>query len=163
MNLDRQLVEQYRIGGMVHDVGKIGVPEAVLCKPGRLTEDEFAQIKRHPEIGHRILKDIPALAGVLPGVLWHHERWDGGGYPHQLAGQKIPLIARVLALADTFDAMSSTRSYRPALPRKRVLEEIRAGAGTQFDPELVPLFVSLDFADFDLALESHRYLEQRAA
>jgi len=163
MNLDRRLVEEYRIAGMVHDVGKIGVPEAVLCKPGKLTAAEFAQIKRHPEIGHRILKDIPALAGVLPGVLWHHERWDGGGYPHQLAAEKIPLIARVLALADTFDAMSSTRSYRPAMPRHRVLEEIRVGAGTQFDPELAPLFVTLDFSDFDRALESHRVLEQRAA
>jgi HD-GYP domain-containing protein (c-di-GMP phosphodiesterase class II) len=163
LGLEKQLVEQYRTAGIVHDVGKIGVPEAVLTKPGRLTEEEFAQIKLHPEIGYKILKDIPVLAPVLPGVLWHHERWDGRGYPSQLGGEDIPLIARVLALADTFDAMSSNRSYRPALSRPKVLEEIRNSAGTQFDPSLAPLFISLDFADFDRALESHKHLEQKAA
>src|SRR5262249_50759563 len=129
LGLDKKLVEQYRIAGLVHDVGKIGVPEAVLTKPGRLTDEEFEQIKLHPRIGHNILKDIPSLEPVLPGVLWHHERWDGRGYPDKIAGEQIPLIARVLALADTFDAMSSNRSYRPALPRPRVLEEIRKCGG----------------------------------
>jgi HD-GYP domain-containing protein (c-di-GMP phosphodiesterase class II) len=163
MGLERSVVDQYRIAGIVHDVGKIGVPEAVLTKPGRLTEEEFAQIKLHPGIGHHILQGIPRLAPVLPGVLWHHERWDGRGYPDKLVGDKTPLIARVLALADTFDAMSSTRSYRPALPRKKVLEEIARCGGTQFDPELAPIFVRLDFSEFDQALEEHKVLEQRAA
>lgn len=163
MGMDKATVEQYRIAGLVHDVGKIGVPEAVLTKPGRLTDEEFTQIKLHPGIGYNILKDIPALSGVLPGVLWHHERWDGRGYPDKLAGENIPLIARVLALADTFDAMSSNRSYRPAIPRPKVLEEIIKNGGTQFDPQLAPIFVTLDFAEFDGALEAHRQLDQKAA
>lgn len=152
LGLKRVEIEQYRIAGLVHDVGKIGVPEAVLCKVGRLTNEEFAQIKLHPEIGHGILKDIPLLAPMLPGVLHHHEKWGGGGYPHGLQGEEIPLIARVLALADSFDAMSSTRSYRPAMTREAVLAEIRKCAGTQFDPSLAPAFVSLDFSEYDAAL-----------
>ncbi|HEX4794810.1 MAG TPA: HD-GYP domain-containing protein [Humisphaera sp.] len=156
MKLPRDLIEQYHIAGLVHDVGKIGIAEAVLTNPGRLTADEFAQIKRHPEIGYGILKDIPHMTTALPGVLHHHERWDGKGYPHGLAGEAIPLIGRVLALADTFDAMTSTRSYRAATPREKVLEEIRRCAGTQFDPALVPMFVNLDFADFEQSLLRHK-------
>jgi putative two-component system response regulator len=163
IGMDKTLVEQYRIAGLVHDVGKIGVPEGVLTKPGRLTDEEFAQIKLHPGIGYNILKDIPALSASLPGVLSHHERWDGRGYPNKISGEEIPLIARVLALADTFDAMSSNRSYRPALPRHKVLEEIARCAGSQFDPQLAPIFVKLDFTDFDAALEQHRDAEQKAA
>lgn len=142
-------LEVYRLAGLVHDVGKIGVPEVVLCKPGRLTDVEFEKIKQHPVIGHRILKGIPSLARVLPGVLHHHERWDGLGYPHKLCGEQIPMVARVLALADTFDAMSSTRSYRPALPRAEVFAELRRKAGSQFDPELVERFLSMDFGAYD--------------
>lgn len=163
LGMDKATVEQYRIAGLVHDVGKIGVPEGVLCKPGRLTEEEFAQIKLHPGIGYNILQDIPSLKSVLPGVLSHHERWDGRGYPNGIAGEQIPLIARVLALADTFDAMSSNRSYRPALPRPKVLEEIARCGGTQFDPQLAPIFVTLDLTEFDRALEQHRDAEQKAA
>ncbi len=142
-------VETYRIAGLVHDVGKIGVPEAVLRKAGPLSAGEFAEVRRHPEVGFGILQDIDAMAAVRPGVLSHHERWDGHGYPHGLAGPAIPTIARVLALADTFDAMSSNRSYRPAMPRSRVLSELARSAGTQFDPALVPHFVALDFTPFD--------------
>jgi HD-GYP domain-containing protein (c-di-GMP phosphodiesterase class II) len=142
-------LEVYRLAGLVHDVGKIGVPEAVLCKKGRLTDAEFEKIKLHPLIGHRILAGIPSLAKVLPGVLHHHERWDGTGYPHKLASEKIPLLARVLALADTFDAMSSTRSYRPAVARPEVFAELRRTAGSQFDPGLVERFLSMDFGEFD--------------
>ncbi|MBL9031526.1 MAG: HD-GYP domain-containing protein [Phycisphaerae bacterium] len=147
--------ERVHVCGLLHDVGKIGVPEAVLLKPGRLSDDEFELIKRHPAIGHGILKDIPSLHDVLPGVLHHHERWDGMGYPEGLAGDKIPLVARVLALADTFDAMSSNRSYRSAMPRERVLAEIAANAGKQFDPELASIFVRLDFAEFDAMVARH--------
>lgn len=150
--------EVYRvwIAGLVHDVGKIGVPEAVLCKQGKLTDEEFGHIKKHPEIGHTILKDIRALSDVLPGVLHHHEKYDGRGYPANLVGQQIPLLARIIALADTFDAMSSTRSYRPAMPREKVLEEIRKCAGTQFDPGLALKFVGLDFSEFDAMVERGR-------
>ncbi len=152
MGLDAETVERYRIAGMIHDVGKIGVPEAVLCKPGRLTDEEFAHIKRHPEIGYDILKDIPGMQDILPGVLHHHEHFAGGGYPHKLAGEQIPVIARVLTLCDTFDAMSSTRSYRKALTREYILAEIIKCAGRQFDPELAEKFVKLDFSEFDAML-----------
>lgn len=155
VGLDDETTERLRITGLVHDVGKIGVPEAVLTKPGRLSDDEFELIKRHPEIGVRILRDIPQLSDVLPGVLHHHERWDGRGYPYGLAGEHIPLFARMLALADSFDAMSSTRTYRAAMPRTKVLDEILKNAGTQFDPEFAALFVQLDFSEFDRMVESH--------
>ena len=156
MGMDAKAVELIHTTGLVHDVGKIGVPEAVLCKAGKLTDDEFEQIKRHPTIGYHILEGIPHIGPVLPGVLHHHERWDGRGYPANLAGKDIPQVGRMLALADTFDAMSSTRSYRPAMPRKAVLEEIRRCAGTQFDPALVPLFVDLDFSEYDRMVQQHQ-------
>jgi HD-GYP domain-containing protein (c-di-GMP phosphodiesterase class II) len=147
--------DRVHIAGLLHDVGKIGVPEAVLCKPGKLTDAEFDQIRLHPEIGHRILRDIPMLGDILPGVLSHHERWDGRGYPHRLAGENIPHIARLLALADTFDAMSSTRSYRPAMPRPQVLAEIQKEAGKQFDPQLTACFARLDLASYDAMVARH--------
>jgi HD-GYP domain-containing protein (c-di-GMP phosphodiesterase class II) len=153
LGMGLRVAERYRIAGLVHDVGKIGVPEAVLRKPGKLTEQEFALIKLHPETGYRILKEIgAAMDDVLPGVLHHHEKWNGQGYPHGLAGEAIPLIARVLALADTFDAMCSSRSYRKAIPREQVLAEIRRCAGTQFEPRLAEAFVKLDFREFDRLL-----------
>lgn len=141
--------ERVRISGLVHDVGKIGVPEAVLGKAGRLNDDEFELIKQHPVIGHKILRDIPQLVDVLPGVLYHHERYDGKGYPDGLAGEQIPWVARVLGICDTFDAMSSTRSYRPAMPREKTLGEIQRCAGTQFDPQLATLFLTLDLTEYD--------------
>jgi len=153
--LDPAQVERIHLSGLVHDVGKIGVPEHVLCKNGRLTDEEFGLIRLHPEIGYRILSQIPALDDLLPGVLHHHERWAGGGYPHKIAGADIPLMARIICIADTFDAMSSTRSYRPAMPRERVLEEIGACAGTQFDPELAECFLRLDLSFYDAMVAEH--------
>ncbi len=153
--LSESEAERVRIAGLVHDVGKIGVPEAVLRKTGRLTESEYEEIKRHPEIGHHILRDIPRLEDVLPGVMHHHERYDGGGYPTGLSGQRIPLVARIIGLVDAFDAMSSNRTYRPAMPRRRVLEEIRRGAGSQFDPWLADRFLTIDLTDYDAMVDRH--------
>jgi len=147
--------QRIHVAGILHDIGKIGVPDHVLGKPARLTDDEFAMIKRHPRIGHDILKGIPAVTDVLPGVLYHHERFDGRGYPEGLAGVEIPAMARVLALADTFDSMSSNRAYRHARTREEVLAEIRCCAGAQFDPDMAAAFLELDFEPFDELIERH--------
>jgi len=161
--LGDEIAERYRIAGLIHDVGKIGVPEAVLTKPGHLSASEFAQIKNHPVIGHRILKDIPTLSDVLPGVLYHHERWDGQGYPKGLAGQDIPLIGRILCVADTYDAMSSNRSYRPALPHKQVLAEFDKCAGTQFDSQIANLMSKIDIESYNKMHARHIHHSDLAA
>jgi len=154
--LDPYTVERVYLSGLVHDVGKIGVPEAVLSKPGKLTDEEFDMIKAHPEIGARILKDIRQMQDLLPGVLHHHERYDGRGYPHKIAGQDIPLFGRLICLADSFDAMSSTRTYRQAMPLEKVLAEVERCAGTQFDPELAKVFVKLDFKPYQQMVHEHQ-------
>lgn len=153
--LSEHTCERVYIAGLVHDVGKIGVPESVLCKPGKLTDEEFESIKMHPEIGGHILQDIRQMGDLLPGVLHHHERWDGRGYPHKLAGDGIPLFGRLIGLADAFDAMSSDRTYRKAMDLDDVLSEVRRCAGTQFDPDLVEVFVTLDFEPFFELIERH--------
>lgn len=155
IGLAKEVCERIHIAGLVHDVGKIGVPEAVLCKPGRLTDDEFALIKKHPEIGHQILHDIKLMDDVLPGVLYHHERYDGRGYPHQKKGEDIPLMARIIGLVDAFDAMSSNRTYRTAMNREKVLDEIRKGAGSQFDPALAEAFLKIDLREYDDMVARH--------
>jgi HD-GYP domain-containing protein (c-di-GMP phosphodiesterase class II) len=157
------VAETYHLAGLLHDVGKIGVSETILSKPSKLTDEEFAAIKTHPRVGHEILRDIPGLDDVLPGVLHHHEQWAGGGYPSRLKGEEIPLIARVLALADTFDAMSSSRSYREALSRETVLGEIRKCAGRQFEPGLAEAFVALDFTEYDAMAAGERAEARLAA
>jgi len=156
--IDEEACERVHLSGLVHDVGKIGVPESVLCKPGKLSDEEFAEIRKHPEIGARIIGDIPQMADLIPGVLCHHERWDGRGYPNRHAGKDIPLFGRLIGLADAFDAMSSDRAYRHRLDRSEVLSEILRCRGAQFDPELADLFVSLDFAPFDRMIEEHETL-----
>lgn len=132
------------ISGLLHDVGKIGVPEEILRKPGKLSDAEFEAMKRHPEIGARILSDVRQVQDILPGVLHHHERYDGKGYPGGLAGRDIPLLGRIICLADSFDAMTSDRTYRPGMPVERALAELARCAGAQFDPELTATFVKLN-------------------
>ncbi len=154
--LSEHEVERVYISGLVHDVGKIGVPEAVLGKPGRLTDEEFNLIKMHPEVGAKILNDIRQMHDLIPGVLYHHERWDGRGYPHGRAGEDIPLFGRLICLADSFDAMSSNRTYRKGLSHEQVVSEIRKCAGTQFDPGLAELFVNLDFSAYWKLIDRHQ-------
>ncbi len=153
IGLDEATAERAHLAGLLHDIGKIGVPETVLTKKGRLTENEFDMIKRHPRIGFDILRGIPSLEDVLPGVLHHHERWDGKGYPTGAAGEEISLFGRILAVADVFDALSSDRAYRKALPRDEVLAEIERSSGTHFDPRMARAFLSLDFERFDQLLK----------
>ncbi|MEM8783518.1 MAG: HD domain-containing phosphohydrolase [Planctomycetota bacterium] len=160
--LDHATCERVYLAGLVHDVGKIGVPEAVLCKPGRLTDEEFGLIKLHPQIGATIIKDIRQMQDLVPGVLYHHERYDGRGYPHGLVGEDIPIFGRLIGLADAFDAMSSHRTYRKALDLEDVLEEIRRCAGAQFDPRLAEAFVAMDFTPFHQLIARHERLKKTA-
>ena len=140
---DEQIHKIY-LSGLLHDVGKIGVNEAVLCKKGKLTEDELARIKAHPQIGASILSEIKQMKEIVPGVLCHHERIDGKGYPKGLKGDRIPLIGKIISLADAFDAMTSRRVYREALSIKGALLEIEKGIGTQFDEEVATVFLNSD-------------------
>jgi len=156
--LDEAQCERIYMGGLLHDVGKIGVPEHVLSKPGKLTAEEFDLIRRHPAIGARILKDVKQIQDVIPGVLYHHERYDGGGYPAGLAGENIPLIGRVICLADCLDAMTSTRTYRKAMPLEAALVEIDRGRGRQFDPALADALLRIGDGRLKSLLAAHHAL-----
>jgi putative two-component system response regulator len=140
-DLGEEDLELLRRGAILHDIGKIAVREEVLKKTGRLSNEEFDEIKLHPEMGERICGTLPDADLVLPMIRHQRERWDGSGYPDGLRGEQIPLLARILAIADAYDAMLSTRPYRPALSQEQARESIRAGAGTQWDPHLVGLFL----------------------
>ena len=129
--------------GLLHDVGKIGVPDSVINKPGKLTDEEFEQIKRHPIIGSQILKNIKEMPKLSIGARWHHERYDGTGYPDGLAGEEIPEEARIVAVADAYDTMSSKRSYRNIMPQAKIREEILRGSGTQFDPRFAQIMLKM--------------------
>lgn len=131
------------IMGLLHDVGKIGVPDAVINKPGRLTDEEFAQIKTHPVMGDRILQRIKEMPKLATGARWHHERFDGRGYPDGLAGTDIPEEARIIAVADAYDAMTSNRSYRRGMDQSAVRQQIERGRGTQFDPQFADIMLQM--------------------
>ncbi|MDL1895671.1 HD-GYP domain-containing protein [Anaerolineae bacterium CFX7] len=137
-------------GALLHDVGKIGVPDHILLKSGPLNKTEREWMNRHPQLSYDMLKEISFLQDALPVVLHHQERWDGSGYPEGLRGEQIPLGARIFAVADTYDAMTSTRPYRRALSHEEALTEIRQCSGTQFDPRIVEAFLSLFQQDSDL-------------
>jgi len=154
--LDDHAVDRVYMAGLLHDVGKIGVPEAVLQKAGRLTPEEFEEIKKHPAIGARILRDIRQIEDIIPGVLYHHERYDGKGYPSGLAGEDIPLMGRIICLADCFDAMTSSRTYRKALPLEVAMTEIQRCSGTQFDPALADAFLRIGAEQFREVLAHHQ-------
>jgi len=149
MGLSEKDIHTLKIGGLFHDIGKIGVPDSILLKESRLTDDEYSQIKNHPSIGSHILGDVPMFQDIIPIVLHHHERFDGKGYPSQLKGYDIPLFARIAAVADTFDAMTSKRSYRDSLPLDTVVAEIKRVSGTQFDPDIAKVFLDIIENDYD--------------
>ena len=154
LGLSDELVERVRLAGILHDVGKIAVPDGVLNKPGPLDDDEFAQMKKHPEVGALIV-DGADLKDVASWVIAHHERPDGRGYPHGLAGDEIPLEARILAVADAYEAMTVDRVYRRALPVEQAREELRRCAGSQFDPRVVEVFLAaLERDDSRLGIDS---------
>jgi HD-GYP domain-containing protein (c-di-GMP phosphodiesterase class II) len=131
------------LGSLLHDVGKIGIADSILLKPGPLTEEEWEIMRTHPTIGERMLKDVDFLAPALQVVRWHHERWDGKGYPDGLREDQIPLAARIVSVCDAFDAMTSDRPYRPALPTEAAINELIGAAGTQLDPRCALLLVEV--------------------
>jgi diguanylate cyclase (GGDEF)-like protein/putative nucleotidyltransferase with HDIG domain len=152
LGLSERRVGRVRLAGLLHDVGKVGVPDAILRKPSALTDEERATIRRHPELGAQILEH-PSLADVQAWVRAHHERPDGGGYPHGLSGDALPLEARIVAIADAYEAMTSDRSYRDAIGHRRAREELRRHAGTQFDADVVAAFLAVLDREAERALE----------
>jgi response regulator RpfG family c-di-GMP phosphodiesterase len=143
LNLPLPEVEQVKYSGLLHDIGKIGVSELILNKPGKLTPQEFQEIKKHPELGAKIIADVPFLKSLVPLVLHHHEFFGGGGYPSGIAGDKIPLGARILAVSDAFEAMTSDRPYRKSMPQDVALSILETQRGIQFDPSIVDAFFAL--------------------
>jgi len=141
LGLDQTTLEEIETAGLLHDIGKVGIPQKILCKPGKLTEEEYNIMKSHPEQGEKIVKKIKKLKIISNWLKAHHERWDGLGYPAGLKGEEIPITARIITLADTYDAMTSTRSYRQALSHEVAISEIERCAGSQFDPKLAALFI----------------------
>ena len=141
LGFERAELAVLRLGARLHDVGKLAVTQRVLLKPGALDRDELVEIRAHPAYGVRLIDWLEGLAGIVPLVLHHHERWDGGGYPAGLAGEEIPLGARILAAADSFDAMTTDRAYRNALPAADAIAELIRCSGTQFDPRVIEVFV----------------------
>ena len=140
LGCDTQTMETMYLAGLLHDIGKIGIDDSVLRKPGKLSEEQYEHIKQHSEIGHRILRDLGKLDDVLPVVLHHHESWDGGGYPEKLIAERIPLSARIVAVADAFDAMGSDRPYRKGMSDEKIDGIFHSGAGQQWDPNVVDAF-----------------------
>ncbi len=147
MGISEEDIELIRLGGKLHDLGKIGVVDSVLLKTGKLTDDEFAIIKKHPVIGAEILRPVPSLAPIIPIVLYHHERIDGKGYPEGLQGASIPLWARITAVGDTYHALTSDRPYRAGMPKDKALEIIQQVSGSQLCPDCVEVFLRMELWD----------------
>ena len=143
LGLSEDDIKTLRVGGLFHDIGKIGIPDAILLKDSKLTDDEYSEIKNHPSIGAHILCNAEVFKDIIPIVKHHHERYDGHGYPSQLKGEDIPYLARITAVADAFDAMTSKRTYRNSLPIDVVKGEIEKNLGTQFDPEIGKVFLDI--------------------
>ena len=161
LGLPEEDIRRLRIGGLFHDVGKIGVPDSILQKNDKLTDDEYSEIKNHPTIGVHILSNASIFEDILPIVKHHHERYDGRGYPSQLKGENIPYLARIAAVADSFDAMTSRRVYRDSLPLDVVISEIEKNKGTQFDPNLADVFLDILKNDYDKIKEiQEKYANQ---
>ncbi|MBR6223651.1 MAG: response regulator [Lachnospiraceae bacterium] len=148
-------VDKIYMMGLLHDVGKIGVPDEVINKPAKLTDEEFEMIKAHPAIGANILENITAMPELSIGARWHHERYDGKGYPDGLKGDDIPEEARIIAVADAYDAMTSNRSYRGYMPQEKVREQLVSGRGTQFDPKFAEIMLEIMDEDIGYHMREH--------
>ena len=160
VGLPEEQIKLLKIGGLFHDIGKIGIPDKILLKPDKLTDDEYSEIKNHPSIGAHILGSATIFKDIIPIVKHHHEKFDGRGYPSGLKGEEIPYLARIAAIADTFDAMTSRRSYRNALELQIVKDEIKRCEGVQFDPQLADVFLEILDNDFEEIKEiQEKYLK----
>ncbi len=158
LGLSAEDIKTLEIGGLFHDIGKIGVPDSIIQKTDKLTDDEYSQIKNHPSIGAHILSNATIFKNIIPIVKHHHERYDGHGYPSQLKGTDIPYLARITSIADSFDAMTSKRTYRDSLPLEVVKSEFKNNKGTQFDPELTDVFLDILNKDYNKIKEiQNRY------
>jgi putative two-component system response regulator len=155
MGIGEGEIELIRLGGKLHDLGKIGVIDSVLLKPGKLTDEEFAIIKKHPVIGAEILRPVPSLAPIIPIVLYHHERFDGKGYPEGLQGSSIPLWARITAVGDTYHALTSDRPYRAGMPKDKALAIIQQVSGSQLCPDCVDVFIKMELWDKAISLQDN--------
>ena len=153
LGLPEEDIKRLHIGGLFHDVGKIGVPDNILQKNGKLTDDEYSEIKNHPTIGAHILSTASIFQDIIPIVKHHHEKYDGNGYPSRLKGEDIPYLARIAAIADSFDAMTSKRVYRDSLPVETVISEFERCRGTQFDPYLTDVFLDILRNDYNSILD----------
>jgi putative nucleotidyltransferase with HDIG domain len=143
LELPHSELNRLKLAILLHDIGKITVPEEILRKPGPLTPEEWERVKKHPEVGYRIARATPEFAQVAEEIYAHHERFDGSGYPRGLQGEAIPLLARIIAIADAYDTMRYGRPYKKPLKREAIIAEFRKNAGTQFDPKLVDIFLAL--------------------
>lgn len=157
---NQEICENVYVAGLLHDVGKIGIRDAILTKAGRLTEEEFGVIKQHPNLGNNILSGISTTPYLSIGALYHHERYDGKGYPEGLKGEDIPEIARIIAVADSYDAMTSNRSYRAPLAQQKVREELAKGIGTQFDPEFAKAMIHILDKDTEYKLKDDEHFNE---
>lgn len=166
LNLSDDLLEEIETAGLLHDIGKIAIPDKILLKPGKLTDEEYEVIKTHPELGEKLVLSIEKLKLISNWLKSHHERYDGKGYPDGLVGEQIPISSRIIALADTYDAMTSNRAYRAALSHEIAIEEIKHCAGSQFDPVLAELFINISAEisrikeNPELAYEEYSYLNK---
>ncbi len=159
---DEEYQELIYFAGLLHDIGKIRIPEEIINKPGKLTDDEFQRINSHPTVGYHIIKSIAEETPMIAdAVKFHHEKYDGKGYPNHLEGENIPEVARIMAVADSYDAMASNRSYRKALPQEVVRMEIEKGKGTQFDPVVADVMLAIIDEDVDYKLQQTDSLVQR--
>ena len=149
LGLSEKDMKTLQVGGLFHDIGKIGIPDSILLKEAKLTDDEYSEIKNHPSIGAHILCNAEVFQDIIPIVKQHHEKFDGTGYPGKLKGEDIPYLARIAAVADTFDAMTSKRTYRNALPLDVVKAEIERCSGTQFDPTIAKVFIDILDNNYD--------------
>ena len=143
LGLSEDELKTLKIGGLFHDIGKIGVPDSILLKTSKLTDDEYSEIKNHPSIGAHILSDATIFQDIIPVVKYHHERFDGNGYPSKLKEENIPYLARITSIADSFDAMTSKRTYRDSMPLDIVKSELEKNKGSQFDPALTDVFLDI--------------------